>query len=101
MKAPRGGNEWLTAGNLPGLRLADLLRLIRQAVEASNGALKIPAIETKAEALRWVEAARRRHWNAGGARPETGNLSATECNRMLRSLPPVPLWGEGLEDRWK
>lgn len=106
---------WILA-SLSRLKLSDLLQL-RDECEAER-ALHIPRPSTKAQIIEALEAERRKYWNevsrspqeaartnalrpvstaSRKAEPSPHTITAEECNEFLRSLPPVPLWGEATE----
>ena len=88
-------------------RLAALESLIIDMRDRSG--LRVPASvwQSKARMVEYIEAERRKFWDQRAiianarltaGRPVTTRttpaITASECNAFLRSLPPIPLYGE-------
>lgn len=95
--------EWRLA-SLSRLPLPELERL-RDQCESERG--RIIQGGTRKAIIASLEAERAAFWDEkarlvqnaprGGRYSDPDMLTAEECNEFLRSLPPVPLWGEVAE----
>lgn len=107
-------NEWRLA-SLSRLPLSELRRLRDECKAERRAAVRTLIATSRAEIIKALEAERVEYWKEVSRSPEEAaqtnaarpaaaapkaksgphTITAEECNEFLRSLPPVPLYGEG------